>query len=335
MLNLHKNHKNLVLVAGLVFIVLSISISVIPAFQMQDVEPIPDQKPLTANEERGLRLYVAENCAACHTQQVRNIEMDAMWGDRPSIPSDYVYSKKRLDVWRQSPSILGSERTGPDLTNIGKRQPSEDWHLLHLYNPRAVVPESVMPSYPWLFREKDSTLITSDDKVIAVSDNFFNKPGKKIVAKPEALYLVEYLQSLKQAEMPNVEVGDFIPALKKAREAAEKNGGGGLDGAALYKQTCAACHQDNGKGVTGAFPPLAGSALVTADDPEMLIRVIIQGYNSRPDYAVMPPFGDMLTDAEIAAIATHERNSWGNSASEITEDDVKKIREYVENELNP
>lgn len=335
MLNLHKNHKNLVLVAGLVFIALSISISVIPAFQLQDVEPIPDQKPLTANEERGLRLYVAENCAACHTQQVRNIEMDAMWGDRPSIPSDYVYSKKRLDIWRQSPSLLGSERTGPDLTNIGKRQPSEDWHLLHLYNPRAVVPESVMPSYPWLFREKDSTLITSDDKVVAVSEAFFNKPGKKIVAKPEALYLVEYLQSLKQTEMPNVEVGDFIPALKKAREAAESSGGGGLDGAALYKQTCAACHQDNGKGVTGAFPPLAGSSLVTADDPEMLIRVIIQGYNSRPDYAVMPPFGDMLTDAEIAAIATHERSSWGNSASEVTEDDVTKIREYVENELNP
>lgn len=335
MLNLHKNHKNLVLVAGFVFIALSISISVIPALQMQDVEPIPDQKPLTANEERGLRLYVAENCAACHTQQVRNIEMDAMWGDRPSIPSDYIYSKKRLDVWRQSPSILGSERTGPDLTNVGKRQPSEDWHLLHLYNPRAVVPESVMPSYPWLFREKDSTLLTGDDKVVAISKEFFNKPGKKIVAKPEALYLVEYLQSLKQAEMPNVEVGDFIPALKKAREEAEKSGGGGLDGAALYKQTCAACHQDNGKGVTGAFPPLAGSSLVTDDDPEMLIRVIIQGYNSRPDYAVMPPFGDMLTDAEIAAIATHERSSWGNSASEITEDDVKKIREYVENELNP
>src|SRR5699024_9690999 len=137
-------------------------------------------------------------------------------------------------------------------------------------------------------------------------------------------------------EMPGGDVSEFIPALRKEREAAAAAGtGGGLDGAALYKQTCAACHQDNGKGVTGAFPPLAGSALVTADDPEMLMRVLIQGYNSRPDYAVMPPFGDMLTDAEIAAIATHERTSWGNSASEITEDDVKKIREYVENELNP
>src|SRR5699024_11095915 len=155
------------------------------------------------------------------------IEMDAMWGDRPSIPSDYVYSKKRLDIWRQSPSILGSERTGPDLTNIGKRQPSEDWHLLHLYNPRAVLPESVMPSYPWLFREKDSTLLTSDDKVVAVSEEFFNKPGKKIVATPEALYLVEYLQSLKQTEMPGGDVSEFIPALRKEREAAAAAGTGG------------------------------------------------------------------------------------------------------------
>lgn len=336
MFNFHKDHKNLVLVAGLVFIALSISIAVLPAYQMQEVEPIPDQKPLTANEERGLRVYVAENCMACHTQQVRNIEMDNMWGDRPSIPSDYVYSKKRMDVWRQSPSILGSERTGPDLTNIGKRQPSEDWHLLHLYNPRAVVPESVMPSYPWLFREKDSTLLTEDDKVIAVSKEIFNKPGKKIVASEDALRLVEYLQALKQTEMPGGDVSEFIPALRKERgESQSGKTGGGLDGAALYKQTCAACHQDNGKGITGAFPPLAGSAMVNDTDPEILIRVIIQGYNSRPDYAVMPPFGDMLTDAEIAAIATHERSSWGNDAPEVTEEDVKKIREYVENELNP
>lgn len=336
MLNLHKNHKNLVLVAGLVFIALSISIAVIPAYQMQEVEPIPNQKPMTANEERGLRVYVAENCMACHTQQVRNIEMDNMWGDRPSIPSDYIYSKKRMDVWRQSPSLLGSERTGPDLTNIGKRQPSEDWHLLHLYNPRAVVPESIMPSYPWLFIEKDSTLVTENDKVIAVSKDFFNKPGKKIVATEDALRLVDYIQSLKQVEMPGGDISEFIPAMRKEREEAQRSeASGGLNGAALYKQTCAACHQDNGKGVTGAFPPLAGSAMVNDEDPEILIRVIIQGYNSRPDYAVMPPFGDMLTDAEIAAIATHERSSWGNDAPEVTEEDVKKIREYVENELNP
>ena len=119
----------------------------------ETVQPLSQAKDLTVAERSGLYTYIAEGCVACHTQQVRNIEMDAVWGDRPSLASDYYYSKKRMDVWRQAPSLLGSERTGPDLTNVGKRQPSQDWHLIHLYNPRIVVKESVMPPYPWLFRE--------------------------------------------------------------------------------------------------------------------------------------------------------------------------------------
>ena len=336
MLNFHKEHKNLVLTAGTVFIALSIMIAIIPAFQMQETEPIPDQKALTANERKGLNIYVSENCMACHTQQVRNIEMDNVWGNRPSIPSDYFYSKKRLDVWRQSPSLLGSERTGPDLTDIGKRQPSDEWHLLHLYNPRAVVSESVMPSYPWLFREVDSTLVKSNEKTIAVPEEYLNRPGTKVVATEDALLLVEYLKSLKQTDLPGGNVNDFIPALRKIQEegmSGDKSSGG-LDGANLYKQTCAACHQDNGKGIAGAFPPLAGSKIVNDKDPELLIKIVLQGYNSRPDYGVMQAFGDLLSDAEIAAIATHERSSWGNDAPAVSEEEVKKIREFVLNELN-
>lgn len=336
MLNFHKEHKNLVLTAGVVFVALSIMIAILPAFQMQETEPIPDQKPLTANEKEGLRIYVSENCMACHTQQVRNIEMDNVWGDRPSIPSDYYFSKQRLDVWRQSPSLLGSERTGPDLTNIGKRQPSEDWHLLHLYNPRAVVSASVMPSYPWMFREMDSTLVSKDDKVIAVPKEYFDEPGRKIVATKDALLLVDYLKSLQQTELPGGNVNDFIPALRKIQEEgmSGEKATGGLDGENLFKQTCAACHQDNGKGIAGAFPPLAGSKIVKDENPEMLIRIVLQGYDARPDYGVMQAFGDLLTDAEIAAITTHERSSWGNDAPPVKEEDVKKIREFVLNELN-
>ncbi|SRX55125.1 cbb3-type cytochrome c oxidase subunit II [Aequorivita sp. CIP111184] len=336
MLNFHKEHKNLVLTAGVVFIALSIMVAILPAYQMQETQPIPNQKPLTANEQEGLRIYVSENCMACHTQQVRNIEMDNMWGNRPSIPSDYFFSKQRLDVWRQSPSLLGSERTGPDLTNIGKRQPSDDWHFLHLYNPRAVVSESVMPSYPWLFREVDSTLVGENDKIVAVPKEYFNNPGTKIVATKDALLLVEYLKSLKQMELPGGNVSDFIPALRKIQEEGMRSdkASGGLDGANLFKQTCAACHQDNGKGIAGAFPPLAGSKIVNDESPEMLIKIILQGYDARADYGVMPPFGDQLSDAEIAAITTHERSSWGNNAPAVKEEDVKKIREMVKNELN-
>src|SRR5690606_25581455 len=148
MFNFHKNHRNLVNTAFLVFLGLSILVAVVPAYQIQETEPLPMMREMTPTERQGLSIYVKENCVSCHTQQVRNIEMDNVWGERPSMASDYYYSKQRLDTWRQSPSLLGSERTGPDLTNVGKRQPGREWHLLHMYNPRIVVKESIMPAYP-------------------------------------------------------------------------------------------------------------------------------------------------------------------------------------------
>lgn len=336
MLNFHKEHKNLVLTAFVVFVALSIIVAILPAFQMQETQPIPNQKPLTANERSGLDVYVSQNCMACHTQQVRNIEMDNMWGKRPSIPSDYFYSKQREDLWRQSPSLLGSERTGPDLTSIGARQPSKDWQLLHLYNPRSVVSASVMPSYSWLFEEVDSTFVKPEDVVVNVPKDYFNKPGKKIIASTEALNLVAYLGSLKQTELPDGRIEKFIPALKKIQAEGMSGSGdsGALNGENLFKQTCAACHQDNGKGIPGAFPPLAGSGIVNSEDPTMLIQIILGGYDAREDYGVMPPFGDQLSDAEIAAITTHERSSWGNDAPAVKEEDVKKIREAFKTESN-
>lgn len=105
----------------------------------------------------------------------------------------------------------------------------------------------------------------------------------------------------------------------------------GLDGAALYASNCAACHQPDGSGLTGAFPPLAGSPIVNGDDLQLYIEIILYGYDSRPEYGMMVGFGDVLSDAEIAAIATHERSSWGNNAPEVTEEDVRKVREYVDN----
>lgn len=314
-----------------VYLVLVIFVSIVPATDISYTKPLPTAEPLTEMERNGLSVYVSENCVACHTQQVRNIEMDAMWGDRPSIPSDYYYDKQRLGIWRQSPSLLGSERTGPDLTNIGARQPSEAWHLLHLYNPRSVSPASIMPSYAWLFEAKDTTKITEEDVVLAVPKEFFNRPGEKIVAKPKALQLVAYLKSLKQAPMPGTQTVDFIPAAKVPDVINGKSdaGGSGLDGEQLYMTNCSACHQKAGTGLAGAFPPLAGSPIVNNKDPKLMIQIILQGYDARSEYAVMAPFAAQLTDEEIAAIATHERSSWGNDAPAVTAEDVKKIRDYV------
>lgn len=334
MFDFHKNHKILVLASFIGFATLSFIVAVFPAYQMQDVEPLPEQPGMTQDERAGLNVYIGEGCVACHTQQVRNIEMDNLWGNRPSIPSDYYYSKQRMDVWRQSPSLLGSERTGPDLTNIGKRQSSEAWHLLHLYNPRAVVGESVMPSYPWLFEVVDSSSVREGDVVVNLPEALAPPLGTMVVAKKEALQLVAYLQSLEQTDLPDGREEKFIPALRRIQTEGMNEGdkSTGLDGGNLYKQTCAVCHQDNGKGVAGAFPPLAGSKIVNDENPELMIKIILQGYDARPEFAAMQAFADQLSDAEIAAIATHERNSWGNSAPEVTEEDVKKIREFIEQE---
>jgi len=331
MLDFHKNHVLLVGTATLGFLLLSFMVAIFPAYQIQPTQPLPTMEAFTAQELRGLHLYVKENCMACHTQQVRNIEMDETWGKRPSIPSDYYYSKQRLDLWRQSPSVLGSERTGPDLTNVGQRQSGMEWHLLHLYNPRIVVSESIMPSYPWLFELKDASSINEKDHLVSVPEAFLKNTSQKVVASQKALDLVAYLQTLKQAEMPG-KAPEFIPSSKKPSADSSAGDASELKGANLYMNTCSACHQANGEGLAGAFPPLAGSPIVNDENPETLIRIILQGYDARPEYGVMSGFGQVLSDEEIAAIATHERSSWGNSAEKVTPEVVKEIRNFVQSQ---
>ena len=330
MFDFHKNHKNLVNTALVVFVGLSILIAILPAYQMQETQPLPSMHPLTQQELTGLKIYTAENCMACHTQQVRNIEMDNIWGDRPSMPSDYYYSKMRLDFWRQSPSLLGSERTGPDLTNVGKRQPGQEWHLLHLYNPRIVVKESIMPGYSWLFDEKNESEIGDNDVVVPVPAKFLKNKKRKIVATQKAMDLAVYLQSLKQISIaPENLQTDFIPSTKKKENTVGSVNTNLPDGSKLFMNTCAACHQADGKGLAGAFPPLSGSSIVNDENPELLIKIILQGYDARTEYGMMPGFADQLTDEEIAAIANHERSNWGNKAKAITAEEVKKIRDYI------
>lgn len=332
MFDYHKNHKLLVFTAFLGFAILSTAIAVIPAIQLQKVQPLPEMKELTFEEIKGLQIYVSENCMSCHTQQVRNIEMDQVWGKRPSLPSDYYYSKQRMDIWRQSPSLLGSERTGPDLTEVGKRQPGREWHLLHLFNPRIVVKESVMPGYPWLFEEKSPANTTKKDIIVPVPENFLKNPDNKLVAKPQALELVAYLQSLVQTDLGTELSPDFIPSTRKKSGNSESSPSMELDGLQLYSETCSACHQPNGEGITGAFPPLAGSEIVNDPDPNILIQIIFSGYDARPEFGAMPAFVDLLTDEEIAAIATHERNSWGNKADPVTPEQVAEIRKFILNQ---
>jgi len=164
---------------------------VMPYIEVHDVKPAPQLKPYTSAEQRGREVYIANGCVYCHTQQPRdrNLGPDAErgWG-RASVPADYAYDK---------PHLLGSMRTGPDLLNIGARQPSRDWHLGHLYQPRAYVPGSVMPSYPYLFQVKDAREAKQEgDQPITLPPGYGPMIGQVVVPRPEALDLVKYLQSL-------------------------------------------------------------------------------------------------------------------------------------------
>lgn len=326
MFNFNKEHGSLVAVAFTVFALLSVCIAILPALQMQNNNsPLPSQPEMTAQQLDGLKIFISEGCVACHTQQVRNIEMDNVWGSRPSMPSDYYYSKTRLSIWQQTPSILGSERTGPDLTNIGKRQPGAEWHLIHLYNPRIVVKQSIMPAYPWLFIKK--TEVEKGDVMLPVPFAYHKDTSKVIVATEEALALVAYLQYLKQADLPDGTAITFIASSKKEKNQSQESKL--IDGELLYKNTCSSCHQVDGTGLPGAFPPLAGSAIVNNNDFELMAKIILQGYDARSDYGVMPGFANQLTDEEIAAIMNHERSSWGNNAEPVTPENIKRIRDYV------
>ncbi len=322
----YNNHKILFWTALVFFLFLTLQIAILPAFTNQTVyKPLPDAKPLTKDEAAGKAIYVENGCIACHTQQVREVEMDKVFGARPSIPSDYAQNH-RMDVWRNTANLLGSERTGPDLTTIGERQPSSDWHLLHLYQPRAVVKESIMPSYAFLFEEKD--YLQKDDVEVKVPPEYLKNKFKKIVATKKALQLVAYLQSLKQTKLPEgVKPPEFLYKKTAKKLEAGGNSDGLPDGGELFTQHCASCHQANGEGLPGAFPPLKGSPIVAGEDIAVYVNIIMTGYTGRPGYGPMPAVGKNanLTPEMVTAIMNHERSSWGNNAKPVTLDQVKAV----------
>jgi cytochrome c oxidase cbb3-type subunit 2 len=159
----------------------------VPDLMLAKMSTPPALKRYTAEEFYGRGIYIREGCLYCHSQQVRATgfgnDQTRFWG-RPSVPADYLYDK---------PHLLGTMRTGPDLFNIAVRQPSADWHLLHLYNARLVTPGSLMPPYPWLFEEKLTP--GPGEKPLSLPDSI--APAEKVVVPgPEGKALVAYLLCL-------------------------------------------------------------------------------------------------------------------------------------------
>ena len=140
-----RAHKRIEKHAGLlifgILIVSSIGglVQVLPTLFQKSLAT-PTGKPYTALQLAGRDIYIRESCGLCHTQQIRPFVAEVKrYGDY-SRAGEFVYDR---------PFLWGSKRTGPDLARVGGKF-SDEWHRLHLQNPRAVVPDSIMPSYPWL-----------------------------------------------------------------------------------------------------------------------------------------------------------------------------------------
>ncbi|MFV0199267.1 cytochrome c [Empedobacter falsenii] len=324
-----NNHKKLFPSALAFFVFLTLIICILPAFKNEKINrPLPQSQPPTTEETHGKQVYIRESCVACHTQQIRNVDMDQVFGDRPSIAADYARNK-RINFFQNTATLMGTERTGPDLTNIGKKQPSLEWQYSHLYNPRAVVPESVMPSYKWLFTTKD--FLDEGEIEVNVPDEFRIGVKGKIVPTKDAKDLVAYLLSLQQ-----VKLAEDVEPVKFLYKKEKKSNGNSTDtnlpdGEALFGTNCASCHQANGEGLPGAFPPLKGSPIVMGDNLELYITIIMKGYDPRPEYASMPAVGDnaSFTPEDVTAIINYEKASWGNSGKKVTVEEVKEIMDKI------
>lgn len=323
-----NNHKKLFGAATLFFIGLTLLVAIMPAVRnQQNNKPLPGALQLSDNAIKGKALFIANGCVACHTQQVRNVDMDKLWGTRPSLAADYA-NIRRTDIWRNTATLMGTERTGPDLTDIGNRQASTDWNLVHLYNPRIVVKESIMPAYPWLFMIKKQPV--ASDIVVNVPGGYLEGQEGKVVATRDAMYLIAYLQSLRQTKLPD---GVSGPAFLYEKEEKKTNGAAGTmpDGQTIFTANCQSCHQANGEGLPGAFPPLKGSPVVLGDDLEKYIDIIMNGYDARAEFGVMPAVGTNMqfTENEVSALINYERSSWGNNGKRVTPEEVKKIIDFV------
>lgn len=135
--------KNVGLMAVLIVVVISIGglVEIVPLFfQKSTTEPVAGLKPYAALELAGRDIYVREGCYNCHSQMIRPFRAETERYGPYSVAGEFVYDR---------PFQWGSKRTGPDLARVGGRY-SDEWHQVHLTNPRDVVPESNMPGYPWL-----------------------------------------------------------------------------------------------------------------------------------------------------------------------------------------
>ncbi len=180
-----------------IFMVIAVAVGgltqIVPLF-FQDVtnKPVEGMKPRPALEVEGRDVFIANGCVGCHSQMIRPFRAETERYGHYSVAGESVWDH---------PFLWGSKRTGPDLARVGGRY-SDDWHRAHLYNPRNVVPESIMPAYPFLVENKlDGKLTGRKLEVlrslgVPYTDDDIAKAGDAVKGKTEMDALVAYLQGL-------------------------------------------------------------------------------------------------------------------------------------------
>ena len=168
-------------------------VEIVPLFfQRSTTEAVPGLKPYDALQLVGRDIYLREGCYNCHSQMIRPFRAETLRYGHYSMAGEFVYDH---------PFQWGSKRTGPDLQRVGGKY-SDEWHRVHLFNPRDLVPESNMPAYPWLLTTKVDDASIGDHMRglrrvgVPYSDDEIGKAGESIRGKTELDALVAYLQVL-------------------------------------------------------------------------------------------------------------------------------------------
>jgi cytochrome c oxidase cbb3-type subunit 2 len=184
----------LLIVLTLVVVIWGGLAQIVPLFfQKSTTEPIEGLKPYTALQLAGRDLYIREGCVGCHSQMVRPFRAETERYGHYSVAGEFIYDR---------PFLWGSKRTGPDLHRVGGRY-SDDWHRVHLINPRDVVPESIMPGYPWLQDNAlDDALIQDKMRALNVvsrtpyTEEQIAAAPAELEGKTEMDAMIAYLQGL-------------------------------------------------------------------------------------------------------------------------------------------
>jgi cytochrome c oxidase cbb3-type subunit 2 len=181
------------IVATIIVVSIAGLVQIVPLFfQHTTTEPSPGVVPYTALRLAGRDIYQREGCVGCHSQQIRTLRSEVERYGPYSLAGESVFDR---------PFLWGSKRTGPDLARVGARY-SDDWHRIHLRNPRDVVPESNMPGYPWLQKSAaDASSIQSHMAAmrrlgVPYTDEMIAEAPKELEGKTEEDALIAYLQGL-------------------------------------------------------------------------------------------------------------------------------------------